>query len=819
MKKNALRVLSIAALAALFLGACGKSDVPIPSKTAESEAGTSEVLTPISSETPVPSTSENDNDTVCDTIAEARAIALAAGTEGTTVNYTVHGYIKSISNTTYGQMVIYDETGELSLYGLYGQDGTGYSNLEYKPVAGDEITVEGVLKTYNDTPEMGRATLLSYVHHEQVVPDTVELETIADAIAEAQKIGETYSLGKYRITAEIKSIESTTYGQMTIGDDTGSLSIYGVYGPNGEYFNTLDPVPSVGDVITLEGSLHYYKEAAEMGKATMTNLIHNETEFDDSDYSVMTVAQAREKDDESKVELTGVVAQYNVSSSKAKTGFWLVDGTESIYVYGENVAALVNVGNAVTIAGTVGHFIASSETTNAAKWGYKGALQITDPHLITNDKGSTEVDLSWVKTTTVKDIMDKDPSENITTTIYKVNALVSKSEGSGFVNYYIDDIDGKTGSYVYTLANGSDLSWLEEFDGKICTVYLSVLNAKSTSTGCAWRFYPIKVINENYKFDTADAPEYAITYEVNDQFEDSYSADPELEVITSVSSELLGFENCVITYSSSNNDAVYFEETDGKMIMHTGKAGTAIVTITATYGDYSASTTETINVLDAKTIDTITISEAWASVNSTEVTVKGVVAGSYTNKHGFFIVDSTGIIPVLPTDGDTSCATVAIGDEVIVKGTKEIYNTKGETILGQTQISSATIVANNYGKHEIDDSKFIKNKTIAEIYELANKPLVDQPYAYEAEVYVTESSGNHPNLLFKDSAEDTNYIQCYASSISQYAWITNAFLNKTATVSFMLVNPNNKAYWRGVPFKATDGQTTVYNTLYVGAER
>ena len=809
MKKNALRVLSIAALASLFLGACGQ----VGGQTS------SETSSPASSESSAPISSEVEDDTICDTIAEAQTIAKAAGSEGTTVNYTVHGFIKSVSNATYGQMTIYDETGELSLYGLYGKNGEGYTDLEYKPVAGDEITVEGVLKTYNDTPEMGKATLISYVHHEQVVPDTVELNTIAEAIAEAKKIGETYSLGKYRIKAEIKSIESVTYGQMTISDDTGTLSVYGVYGSNGEYFNALDPVPSVGDVITLEGSLHYYNGAAEMGKATMINLVHNETEFDDSDYSLMTVATARTMSDDSKVELTGVVAQYNVNSSKSKTGFWLVDGTESIYVYGENVAALVSVGNTVTIAGTVGHFISSSETTNAAKWGYKGALQITDPHLISNDKGSTDVDLSWVKSTTVKDIMDKDPSENITTTIYKVNALVSKAEGSGFTNYYIDDIDGKTGSYVYTLANGSDLSWLEEFDGKICTVYLSVLNAKSTATGCTWRFYPIKVIDENYTFDTSKAPEYAITYEVNDQFEDSYSADPELEVITSVSSELLGFENCVISYSSSNADAVYFEEKDNKTIMHTGKAGTAVITITATYGEYQATGTETVNVIDAEAVDTITISEAWASTNNTEVTVKGVVTGSYTNKHGFFITDSTGIIPVLPTDGDDSCKTVAIGDEVIIKGTKEIYNTKGEEILGQTQISSATIVANNYGKHEINDTTFIKNKTIAEIYELGNQPLTDQPYAYESEVYITQSSGDHPSLQLKDSADAANYVQCYSSSISQYSWITNAFLNKTATVSFMLVNPNNKTYWRAVPFKATDGETTVYNTLYVGAER
>lgn len=826
MKKNALRVLSIAALAALFMTACGPkpaassngetSDTTsdIGEKTSE-EASSNDVL----SSNEITSSSEEAKDTVCKTIAEAIEVAKKAGTAGTEVKYTVHGTIKNVSNTTYGEMTIMDETGELYLYGLYAKDGSGYDKMEYKPVRGDEVTVEGVLKTFNDKPEMGKATLLDYVHHEQEIPDTIECKTIAEAIEVAKKAGETYTLGKYRVKAEIKEIQSVTYGQMTIKDETGELSVYGVYGPQGEFFNNLDPVPAVGDIITLEGSLLYFKEAAEMGKATMVALSHAETTFDDKDYSVKSVKDARTAEDGAKLKLTGVVAQYNVNSKKAKVGFWLVDGTESVYVYGENVAALVNVGNTITICGTKEHYVASNESSNAAKWGYKGALQITDVHLISNDKGNTAVDLSWVKSSTVKTLMDAPVTEDITTTIYKVDALIKRVDGSGFVNYYIDDIDGRTGTYAYTMANGGDLAWLDEFDGKICTVYLSILNAKSTATGCNWRVFPIKVTDDNYKFDLSKAPEYAVTYEVNDQFEDKYSSDPAMEVITNVSSELLGFKDVKISYSSSNEDVVYFANEEEKVIMHTKDVGKAVVTVTATYGDYSATTTESIEVFKAEEVSSISISQAWSSENDEIITVKGVVAGSYTNKHGFFIVDSTGIIPVLPNDGDVTSATVAVGDEVIVKGKKEIYNTKGEAILGQTQISNATVEVNNFGKHAIDDSTFIKGKTVAEIYDIANKPLEAQPFAYESEVYVTQSSGNNSTLQFKDSADASTYLQCYGSGIGQYSWITEPFMNKTVTVSFMLVNPNNKTYWRPVPFRATDGTTTVYNTLYVGAER
>ena len=89
---------------------------------------------------------------------------------------------------------------------------------------------------------------------------------------------------------------------------------------------------------------------------------------------------------------------------------------------------------------------------------------------------------------TIKEIMETPLSENMTTNIFKVNALVKKVPGNGFVNYYFNDIDGVTGSYTYTACNGSDFAWLDEFDGKICTVYLSPMNAKSTTSGCIYRF-------------------------------------------------------------------------------------------------------------------------------------------------------------------------------------------------------------------------------------------------------------------------------------------------------------------------------------------
>ena len=72
--------------------------------------------------------------------------------------------------------------------------------------------------------------------------------------------------------------------------------------------------------------------------------------------------------------------------------------------------------------------------------------------------------------------MNTPVSEDISTTIYKVNALIKKAPGDGFINYYINDLDGTTGSYVYTQANGNDLDYLEPFMVKfVLFIYLQLM--------------------------------------------------------------------------------------------------------------------------------------------------------------------------------------------------------------------------------------------------------------------------------------------------------------------------------------------------------
>ncbi|MCD7858833.1 MAG: metallophosphoesterase [Firmicutes bacterium] len=75
--------------------------------------------------------------------------ALGAG-EMTTQGYLVQGTVTAISNTTYGNLTIADETGaELYIYGLYDSTGTvRFDSLSEQPQVGDTILVYGCVQRY-----------------------------------------------------------------------------------------------------------------------------------------------------------------------------------------------------------------------------------------------------------------------------------------------------------------------------------------------------------------------------------------------------------------------------------------------------------------------------------------------------------------------------------------------------------------------------------------------------------------------------------------------------------------------------------------------
>lgn len=614
--------------------------------------------------------------------------------------------------------------------------------------------------------------------------------TIAEAIKIANEAGETGTNEEYQITGTIEKVSNSTYGEMTVKDDTGSLFIYGVFDKDRETrYDAFEDKPVKGDEITLLGKLKMFDGKPEMDRGYMQSFKHVDVSenIDLTQYAETTILNARSVETGTKMKLTGTVTRITYAFGMEPNGFYLIGDNSSIYVYGGDIASQVSEGNKITIACEKSYFILEDEKTHAATFGYQGSCQVDNVYLISNDKKTNEIDLSWCETTTVKEILNTPLTDNITTNIYKVNAVVNKSEGSGFTNYYFDDLDNATGSYTYTMCNGNDFTWLNEFDGKICTVYLSAINCKSTKTGCIYRFIPIKVIDENYTFDLKDAPEHVLEYYIEDQFLTSYEGNPEQEVITSVSSELLGFENATVSYESNNTDVVYFETVDNKTIFNTKNVGEATITATATYQTYSATREIKITVKTADNIEYVNVKNAIDATLETTVTVKGIVTSAVANKaSAFYLSDETGIIAVQLTS-TAELAKIKPGQEVIVSGTRtKIKDT-------QSCIDGATVVSNLQGNHAYSTASF-ETISFSDLCAKANDKSVDQTTkAYTVTAKVTKKVGGY-STTYSLTENSSDSILFYSGSPSQYSYLLDAYDNQTITMEVMLCDWNAKGY-------------------------
>ena len=634
--------------------------------------------------------------------------------------------------------------------------------------------------------------------------------TVAEAIAIAQQAGATATEERYYIAVKVDSVINASYGQMTVSDETGSIEVYGSYGFDGEErYEALENKPVAGDWALLYCSLNTYNSTPQAKSAWITD--YSKVVADISDYVAMSVADARDAATGAYVKLEGVVAAITYANGKIPSGVILVDGTSSIYVYDRNVAGAVTVGNKITVIGTKTYWILDTEQSNAAKFGYTGCNQLEDARVIENDNGKNDFDKSWITETTVKNIMDTPASEDITTLVYKVTALVKRVDGTGFINYYIDDIDGKTGSYVYTQCNGGDFDWLDQYDGKFCTVYLTALNAKSTASGCGWRFLPVAVIDEGYTFDVDDAPEYAVTYHGLTQFLANYTGDPAIVLETLVSSELLNFEGATLSYSSSNEDIIYFTNEDGVVTFHAKDAGTATVTVTSTHNGNTYSETIDITIEENVEVDYITVADAIATPKDTDVVVKGIVGPSLVNKDGFYLFGEDGSMIAVLVAKD-AFQGLAIGHEIVVSGMRERYiKDDSYTTYGQDAIVNGQIIANYYGNHEYSTEKFITDKTLADIKAFSVTE------SHSTEVYVVKATVEFIEAQYYTSLKITHNgvdLPLYCSGAGQYSWL-KAYSGQEITIEIAPCNWNDKTdNYRGCILAVVleDG-TKIHNTL------
>lgn len=653
--------------------------------------------------------------------------------------------------------------------------------------------------------------------------DAKKIYTIAELIAMMPSDG-SVTTERYYVKATIKSIDNADYGSMTIEDLTGTLSVYGTYSSDGaKRYSELDEKPVKGDTVLLYGTIQNYKnKTPEIKSGWIIEFTKGIPSWSEDDYTEMTIGEAREAAVDSLVKVTGVVSRITFANGMKPNGFIIVGDNSSIYVYDNQIAIEVAVGNKITLLAKKTMFIASKEASSAKKFGYKGACQLIDGHLLSNDESTNDLDLSFAQEKTVKEVIETSPSANITSLIYHSNALIKRvqKEGQSFVNYYIDDLDGKTGSYVYTACDGKDFAWMDQYDGKICSVYYTALNAQSTSTGVLFRFLPIKIEDNNYQFDKAEAPKFAVEYYGLEQFDTSYSADPKKEMLTSVTSDLLNFGTATLSYSSNNTALAYFETgEDGKVIFHinSGTEGTATITVTG-HLDGQTDFSKTMDIKIVKPVDVslaVNVKAAIDASKGTELLVKGVIGPSLVNKNGFYLIDETGSLAVVMNSTDEFNG-LQIGQTVYIKGKRDLFASarNGTPSYFESCMTGCQIVKNEFGNVDYSTASFIKGKTLADLIAL---PVTDNYHT--AEVYVITaglkfvSTKNYSNAYLKDGDSEMRLYCTNASS--QYQWI-NPYVDdtKTYTMEVAVCNWNNKNYYTACLLSITDSNgNKVMNTF------
>ena len=807
MKKIISLVLTVVLVLSLFAG-CVNNDNPGVTNPSDPKPTESKPTEPKPTEPKPTDPVDPWASYQCITIAEALAKCEEFVATPSTERFYIRATIKSIDNDTYGQMTIEDATGSIMVYGTSNADGSvRYDKMESKPKAGDEVLLYGTLQNYKgNTKEVQNGWIIDFISKggndnkpTELPADGTEL-TIGQILELPVATGVT-TTQQYIVKATIESITNANYGQMWITDGVNSISIYNTKAEDGTFYSEMADKPYKGDLVTLKCTVQNFNGTMEIKQAYIIDFTHVQVEIDPNEYTSMTIAAAREAAKGTKVKVSGVVAQITYANGMIPSGVILVDGTSSIYVYDGDLAARCKIGNTVSIYASKTYWVLESEQNNANKFGYAGCNQLEGATVISIDESVTAFDKSWIQDSSVKEILDTPVSTDITSLIFKVTAQVKRVDGSGFINYYINDLDGLTGTYTYTQCSGSDFAWLDQFDGKICTVYLMALNAKSSAAGCAWRFLPVAVVDEGFDVSTVNGAEIAVKFYGATQFLNNYTGNPAMNLLTSIDSELCGIKGAALTYVSSNPSVI---SVDGN-VMNCLSSGTATITVSSTYNGKTYSQDVTITVKITSSSETYpTVADAIGAQVGDKVIVKGIVGPSLVNQDGFYLIDETGIIAVL-TDAET-LASLEIGYEVVLEG-ERYFKSKSGGNWGNTCISGAKVVINNYGSHEYSTASFDGVKTLAEFNALSTDvDFTTSVFTVTATVEVVDT-GFYTNIKLVDGSTSVNL---YCSSAGQYSWLKQ-YNGQQITMELAPCNWSSKANYPGCVLAVihADGSKTV----------
>ncbi|WP_163322579.1 BACON domain-containing protein [Draconibacterium mangrovi] len=350
--------------------------------------------------------------------------------------YQVTGVVTAITNTTYGNWYLEDETGSIYIYGTLDSKGGEKNFLSWGLEVGDEITVQGPKTTYNGTVELVNVTVIginkSLVKVDSVLNAELPVEG-GEFVAYLTCKGEGVSV---EIPEDAESWLSISSIQ-TAGTNT-VVTFKAEANESGDRETTLT-------FRTTDGSKNYTSQTSLSQKGAIL-------EVSIAEFLAAEVGNIQYR-------LSGVVA----SISDATSGkLYLRDFSGETYVYKIQDFAQANVkeGDIITIVGK--------------RAAYNGSPQVS---------GAVLEEVIPVTPVTIAEFLAKPEDSN---TYYMITGQISDIDYAPYGNLYLND--GTTEVYVYGCypgwgATGDDRKGLLADKGIVVGDTLSVIGIRTSYNG------------------------------------------------------------------------------------------------------------------------------------------------------------------------------------------------------------------------------------------------------------------------------------------------------------------------------------------------
>lgn len=523
------------------------------------------------------------------------------------------------------------------------------------------------------------------------------------------------------------------------------------------------------------------------------------------------ISAIRNLDNNTEVVITGVVSSfvYTGQSTPYITGMYVTDSTGCIYVYGENQAKSVSLYSTITVRGTKTYYIPETDTGSASAVNYRGALQLTSPVIFETDADIADIpETAITESDTLMTISDIPLSTDITGNLYRLEGRIRRVPGSGFVNYYLEDLNRIDSFLVYTQCNGKDFEYLDEYDGKAVSILVNVILGKPGVN--AWRIYPTTQVEEIVVTDEQEL-DYGL-YRAQLDIPDSFSEDVTI-TFNKVDAILPDMTRSIV---SSHPNIAITENEDDFSISITIDSEYQIntnVTITVSYKGLEDSVFKPIGLVWKPAYEAITLAEARGEPDGSEVTIEAIVARfvfkSGSNiPMGAFIIDDTGSLFIYNDSNHmSSLLTVQEGNLIAATGTINHYISDSNTAKaaannysGDFQLENITLIHNDNGYHSVL-SDAIEETTVQAITQTTGSTNLSGTI-FEVTGVITKTVSPYYSTYYVKDTTQTYSLNVYSQKNgSEFGWLDD-YLDTEVTLYLGIQNAklsDTSLSWRVCP--------------------